>query len=103
MVTTTMTIPRASVLPMFAGIYTMGAGLGPASAFLYSGPAINVMAIFLSARVLGFDIGVSRAVGAIVFAVVIGLLLWSRARRRELASEEQRREERDEHQQTVGV
>jgi len=58
---------------MFAGIYTMGAGLGPASAFLYSGPAINVMAIFLSARVLGFDIGLARAVGAIAFAFIIGL------------------------------
>ena len=51
----------------------MGAGLGPASAFLYSGPAINIMAIFLSARVLGFDIGLARAIGAIVFAFVIGL------------------------------
>jgi hypothetical protein len=58
---------------MFAGIYTMGAGLGPASAFLYSGPAINVMAVFLSARVLGFDIGLSRAIGAIGFAFIIGL------------------------------
>jgi len=62
-----------SVLPMFAGIYTMGAGLGPASAFLYSGPAINVMAIFLSARVLGFDIGLARALGSIIFACIIGL------------------------------
>jgi uncharacterized membrane protein YraQ (UPF0718 family) len=60
---------------MFAGIYTMGAGLGPASAFLYSGPAINVMAIFLSARVLGLDLGVARAVGAVVFAFVIGLVM----------------------------
>jgi hypothetical protein len=60
---------------MFAGIYSLGAGLGPASAFLYSGPAINVLAIFLSARVLGLDIGVARAVGAIVFAVVIGILM----------------------------
>jgi len=58
---------------MFAGIYKLGAGLGPATAFLYSGPAINVMAIFLSARVLGLSIGVARAVGAITFAVVIGL------------------------------
>jgi uncharacterized membrane protein YraQ (UPF0718 family) len=60
---------------MFAGIYAMGAGLGPAGAFLYSGPAINVMAIFLSARVLGFDIGIARAVGAIIFAVIIGLFM----------------------------
>jgi uncharacterized membrane protein YraQ (UPF0718 family) len=70
-----LAVCSCSVLPMFAGIYSMGAGLGPASAFLYSGPAINVMAIFLSARVLGFDLGVARAVGAIAFAFVIGLLM----------------------------
>jgi len=68
-----LAVCSCSVLPMFAGIYTMGAGLGPASAFLYSGPAINIMAVFLSARVLGFDIGLARAVGAIGFAFVIGL------------------------------
>jgi len=70
-----LAVCSCSVLPMFAGIYSLGAGLGPATAFLYAGPAINVLAIFLSARVLGFDIGVARAVGAIVFAVVIGLLM----------------------------
>ncbi|MEI6633260.1 MAG: permease, partial [Chlamydiota bacterium] len=70
-----LAVCSCSVLPMFAGIYTMGAGLGPACAFLYSGPAINVMAIFLTARVLGFDIGLWRAVGSIAFAVVIGLLM----------------------------
>jgi uncharacterized membrane protein YraQ (UPF0718 family) len=70
-----LAVCSCSVLPMFAGIYAMGAGLGPASAFLYSGPAINVMAIFLSARVLGFDLGLARALGAVVFAVVIGLLM----------------------------
>jgi hypothetical protein len=58
---------------MFAGIYQLGAGLGPASAFLYSGPAINILAIFLTARVLGFDLGLWRAVGAIGFAFVVGL------------------------------
>ncbi len=68
-----LAVCSCSVLPMFAGIYTMGAGLGPASAFLYAGPAINVLAVFLSARVLGLDIGVARTLGAIVFAVVIGL------------------------------
>ncbi len=68
-----LAVCSCSVLPMFAGIYTMGAGLGPASAFLYSGPAINVMAVFLSARVLGFDIGLARAIGAIGFAFIIGL------------------------------
>lgn len=70
-----LAVCSCSVLPMFAGIYTMGAGLGPASAFLYSGPAINVLAIFLSARVLGLDLGIARAVGAIMFAVIIGLLM----------------------------
>jgi len=60
---------------MFAGIYAMGAGLGPASTFLYSGPAINVMAIFLSARVLGLDLGAGRAFGAVIFSVIIGLLM----------------------------
>jgi uncharacterized membrane protein YraQ (UPF0718 family) len=70
-----LAVCSCSVLPMFAGIYAMGAGLGPASAFLYSGPAINVMAIFLSARVLGFDLGAGRVVGAVVFAVIIGLLM----------------------------
>ena len=68
-----LAVCSCSVLPMFAGIYTMGAGLGPASAFLYSGPAINVMAVFLSARVLGFDIGIARVIGAVGFAFVIGL------------------------------
>jgi len=70
-----LAVCSCSVLPMFAGIYSMGAGLGPASAFLYSGPAINIMAISLSARVLGLDIGLARAVGAIVFACVIGLTM----------------------------
>jgi uncharacterized membrane protein YraQ (UPF0718 family) len=68
-----LAVCSCSVLPMFAGIYNLGAGLGPASAFLYSGPAINVLAIFLTARVLGFELGVWRALGAIVFAVLAGL------------------------------
>jgi hypothetical protein len=70
-----LAVCSCSVLPMFAGIYGLGAGLGPAAAFLYSGPGINVLAIFLSARVLGFDIGVGRFIGAVVFSVVIGLLM----------------------------
>lgn len=70
---TVLAVCSCSVLPMFAGIYRIGAGLGPASAFLYSGPAINVMAIFLTARVLGFDLGLARVVGAVSFAVIIGL------------------------------
>jgi len=64
-----------TVLPLFAGIYTRGAGLGPATAFLYSGPAINVLAIILTARVLGWELGAARAIGAVVFSVVIGLTM----------------------------
>lgn len=78
-----LAVCSCSVLPMFAGIYQLGAGLGPASAFLYSGPAINVLAIFLSARVLGFSIGAGRAVGAIIFAVAIGLIMAAVFRRGE--------------------
>jgi uncharacterized membrane protein YraQ (UPF0718 family) len=70
-----LAVCSCSVLPMFAGIYGLGAGLGPATAFLYSGPGINVLAIFLSARVLGFSIGAGRVIGAVVFAVAIGLLM----------------------------
>jgi uncharacterized membrane protein YraQ (UPF0718 family) len=70
-----LAVCSCSVLPVFAGIYRLGAGLGPATAFLYSGPAINILAIFLSARVLGLPIGLGRGVGAVVFAVVIGLLM----------------------------
>lgn len=70
-----LAVCSCSVLPMFAGIYTMGAGLGPASAFLYSGPAINVMAVFLSARVFGLEIGLARIIGAVGFAFIIGFLM----------------------------
>jgi uncharacterized membrane protein YraQ (UPF0718 family) len=67
-----LAVCSCTVLPLFAGIYKRGAGLGPAAAFLYSGPAINVLAIILTARVLGVEIGVARAVGAVAFSVVIG-------------------------------
>ena len=80
-----LAVCSCSVLPMFAGIYNLGAGLGPATAFLYSGPGINVLAIFLSARVLGFDIGAGRFIGAVVFSVVIGLLMAAVFRRGEKA------------------
>jgi uncharacterized protein len=70
-----LAVCSCSVLPVFAGIYRLGAGLGPASAFLYSGPAINILAIFLTARVLGFSIGLWRALGAVAFAFLIGLLM----------------------------
>ena len=70
-----LAVCSCTVLPLFAGIYRRGAGLGPASAFLYSGPAINVLAIILTSRVLGFELGAARAIGAVVFSVVIGLLM----------------------------
>lgn len=72
---TILAVCSCTVLPLFAGIYKRGAGLGPASAFLYSGPAINVLAIILTARVLGLELGVARAVGAILFSVIIGILM----------------------------
>jgi uncharacterized membrane protein YraQ (UPF0718 family) len=70
-----LAVCSCTVLPLFAGIHRMGAGLGPATAFLYAGPAINVLAIILTARVLGLELGIARAVGAIVFSIVIGLLM----------------------------
>jgi len=72
---TILAVCSCTVLPLFLGIYTRGAGIGPATAFLYSGPAINILAIILTAKVLGFKIGLARAVGAISFAVIIGLLM----------------------------
>ncbi|QQR73443.1 MAG: permease [Holophagales bacterium] len=72
---TVLAVCSCTVLPLFGGIYKRGAGLGPASAFLYSGPAINALAIILTARVLGFEIGVARAVGAVVFSVLVGLAM----------------------------
>ena len=70
-----LAVCSCTVLPLFAGIYKKGAGLGPAIAFLYSGPAINVLAIVYSAKLLGYDIGIARAIGAILFSVVVGLLM----------------------------
>ena len=72
---TVLAVCSCTVLPLFAGIYKMGAGIGPATAFLYSGPAINVLAIVLTARILGLEMGIARAVGAIGFSVVIGLIM----------------------------
>lgn len=72
---TILAVCSCTVLPLFAGIYLRGAGIGPATAFLYSGPAINVLAIVLTARILGWKLGLARAVGAVVFSVVLGLLM----------------------------
>ena len=70
-----LAVCSCTILPLFAGIYRMGAGLGPATAFLYAGPAINVLAIILTARILGLELGIARAVGAVLFSIVIGLLM----------------------------
>ncbi|MCK5126390.1 MAG: permease [candidate division Zixibacteria bacterium] len=80
-----LAVCSCTILPLFAGIYRMGAGLGPAVAFLYSGPAINIMAIILTARILGFELGVARAVGAVIFSIVIGLIMQFIYRREESA------------------
>jgi uncharacterized protein len=72
---TVLAVCSCTVLPLFAGIYTRGAGIGPATAFLYSGPAINVLAIVLTARILGWQLGLARAIGAVFFAVLTGVLM----------------------------
>jgi uncharacterized protein len=72
---TVLAVCSCTVLPLFAGIYCRGAGIGPATAFLYSGPAINVLAIVLTARILGWQLGLARAVGAVLFAIITGILM----------------------------
>jgi hypothetical protein len=80
-----LAVCSCTILPLFAGIWKRGAGLGPAIVFLYSGPAINVLAIILTARILGPEIGMARAVGAIVFSIVIGLCMHLMFRKEEEA------------------
>ena len=70
---TILAVCSCTVLPLFSGIYKRGAGLGPATAFLYSGPAINVLAIIMTARILGWKLGLARAVGAVLFSIIVGL------------------------------
>jgi uncharacterized membrane protein YraQ (UPF0718 family) len=72
---TILAVCSCTILPLFSSIYKRGAGLGPAIAFLYSGPAINILAIILTARILGAELGIARVVGAVVFSVVIGLIM----------------------------
>jgi len=84
---TILAVCSCTVLPLFAGLYLRGAGIGPSTAFLYSGPAINVLAIILTARVLGWQIGLARAVGAIAFAAIIGLLMSAIFREQQEAGE----------------
>jgi uncharacterized membrane protein YraQ (UPF0718 family) len=83
-----LAVCSCTVLPLFAGIHRMGAGLGPATTFLYSGPAINVLAIILTARVLGPGLGVARALGAILFSIVIGLFMHLFFRKEEIQKAE---------------
>ncbi|MCB9295205.1 MAG: permease [Lewinellaceae bacterium] len=85
---TILAVCSCTILPLFSSIHKRGAGLGPAVAFLYSGPAINILAIILTARILGLEMGVARTVGAVVFAVVIGLAMSFLYRREEKAKAE---------------
>jgi len=70
-----LAVCSCTVLPLFTGIYKRGAGIGPATTFLFSGPAINILAIILTARVLGYDIGIARVIGAVTMSIIIGLLM----------------------------
>lgn len=72
---TILAVCSCTILPLFSSIHKRGAGLGPAIAFLYSGPAINILAIILTARILGFEMGVARTVGAVFFSVIIGVIM----------------------------
>jgi uncharacterized protein len=102
---TILAVCSCTVLPLFGGIYRMGAGLGPATAFLYSGPAINVLAIALTARVLGWQLGLARAIGAVAFAALIGFamhLLFRRDETERAASWGFDRASADEPSRTLG-
>jgi uncharacterized membrane protein YraQ (UPF0718 family) len=85
---TILAVCSCTVLPLFGGIWMRGAGLGPATAFLYSGPAINVLAIVMTARILGLELGTARAIGAVLFSVVVGLGMHFVFRREEQAKAE---------------
>ena len=86
---TILAVCSCTILPLFSSIHKRGAGLGPAIAFLYSGPAINILAIILTARILGFEMGVARIIGAVVFAVVIGSVMSLIYRKEEKAKKEE--------------
>ncbi|MEZ5000679.1 MAG: permease [Bacteroidales bacterium] len=86
---TILAVCSCTILPLFSSIHRRGAGLGPAVAFLYSGPAINILAIILTARILGFEMGVARIIGAVLFAVVIGSVMSFIFRKEERAKREE--------------
>ncbi|MDD4687315.1 MAG: permease [Candidatus Cloacimonetes bacterium] len=83
-----LAVCSCTILPLFSGIYKRGAGLGPAVAFLYSGPAINILAIVMTARILGLQIGIARGLGAVVFSVIIGLIMHLLFRKEEQARQD---------------
>lgn len=84
-----LAVCSCTILPLFTSIYKRGAGLGPAVAFLYSGPAISILSIILTARILGVEMGIARTVGAVVFSVVIGLIMAFIFRKEEKAKKEE--------------
>ncbi|MRR18913.1 hypothetical protein EG827_01840 [bacterium] len=86
---TILAVCSCTILPLFSSIHKRGAGLGPAIAFLYSGPAINILAVILTARILGFEMGVARLIGAVLFSVVIGLVMSLIYRKEELQKKEE--------------
>ncbi|MFW6043379.1 MAG: permease [Marinilabiliaceae bacterium] len=86
---TILAVCSCTILPLFSSIHKRGAGLGPAVAFLYSGPAINILAIILTARILGIEMGVARVIGAVVFAIVIGSVMSLIYRKEEKAKKEE--------------
>lgn len=85
---TILAVCSCTILPLFSSIHKRGAGLGPAIAFLYSGPAINILAIILTARILGFEMGVARVIGAVLFSIVIGLIMSVIYRKEEMQKKE---------------
>lgn len=84
---TLLAVCSCTILPLFAGIYVMGAGLGPATTFLYSGPAISILSIVLTANVLGAEIGTARGLGAVVFSIIIGLCMHTLFKKDEIAKQ----------------
>ncbi|HRZ41650.1 MAG TPA: permease [Bacteroidales bacterium] len=86
---TILAVCSCTILPLFSSIHKRGAGLGPAIAFLYSGPAINILAIILTARILGFEMGIARVVGAVSFSVIIGVIMSLIYRKEEKAKREE--------------
>ena len=92
---TILAVCSCTILPLFSSLHQRGAGLGPAIAFLYSGPAINILAIILTANILGFEMGVARVIGAVVFSVVIGIsmsLIYSKEEKAKAKEQAQRKE-----------